>query len=104
MKEIIEKLKADGWKEYNDRSKGGRSFYKAFPSKYPYRPSEDKKELQICCTVYDVIHIEFELEITGELVDGTWVKLLNYALPTDIEEVLSKIPRMIKIWEIMRDE
>lgn len=104
MREVIEKLKADGWKEYIDHSKGGRSFYKAYPSKYAYRPSENKKELQICCTVYELMRIEFELEIVGELKDGTWIKLLNYGLPDNIENVLNKIPRMIKTWEIIRDE
>ena len=41
----------------------------------------------------------FELELGGELVDGTWMRLLNHGLPKDLASVLSLIPRMLATWE-----
>ena len=41
----------------------------------------------------------YDLEICGELFDGTWVKVEQWALSADIEEGLKVIPRMLSAWE-----
>jgi hypothetical protein len=43
----------------------------------------------------------FEMAIRGELPDGTWIEFLNYSLPENIEETISKIPRLLAAWETM---
>jgi hypothetical protein len=43
--------------------------------------------------------VNVEMEVCGQLPDGTWFKLLNYALPPDVDTVLSMIPRMLATWE-----
>jgi len=40
-----------------------------------------------------------EMELSGELKDGTWLNIHNYALPKTVDEVTALIPRMLAIWE-----
>ena len=40
-----------------------------------------------------------ELELGGELADGTYMRFHNHGLPKDIDSVLALIPRMLMVWE-----
>lgn len=103
MEATIKRLIADGWKEYPDQFRQyARCFCKQFETKTPCRCNSDRAGIQVCCSVsklYDVVRYEFDL--CGELHDGTWVKLLQYALPGDIDDGLKLIPRMLDAWEFM---
>jgi hypothetical protein len=94
-------LHVNGWKEYPNQFKDqARCFYKRF--KTPTRcKCNDKPGMQVELTVstWKGGPESYELELNGELGDETWVKLMNYALPNDIESVLKLIPRLVAIWE-----
>ena len=43
----------------------------------------------------------YEVELRGELPDGTWITLTGYAMPDDVEEGLKTIPRLLATWEFI---
>lgn len=98
-------LKADGWREYPNQFKDGpRCFYKRFAAT-PCAHNDDKPGIQVELSVSryrpDVAE-SFELEIVGAIHDGTWVVLKNYSLPSDVKEVLRRIPALVALWEFAR--
>ena len=92
-----ETLAADGWRESpNQFKKYARCFYKRFDT--PTRCAcNDKPGMQIEVAVSDTGGMEMEL--CGELRNGTWLKVLNYALPSTVQEVTALIPRLLAVWE-----
>lgn len=86
-------LASDGWREHPHKFRAGeRLFDKQF----------DSYKIAVGITVWRITDQEsFNLEIAGELADGTWIKLLNYSLPADIRAVVKLIPRMLATWEAM---
>ena len=72
--------------------------------RHPTRCScnHDKEGMQVsiglsnypeCCT--------YEIELNGELPDGTWVNLHNHGMPNDLEAGLATIPRLLAAWEFI---
>ncbi len=106
MQSIIKRLLADGWKEYPDAFKSyAQCFYKQFDTKTRCHCNHDKEGIQVCCAVSNFNSVtRFELELCGELQDGTWVKLLQYGLPEDIDAGLRLIPRMLDAWETIANK
>lgn len=43
----------------------------------------------------------YEIDLHGELPDGTWIKLHNHGMPPDIEAGLATIPRLLATWEFI---
>ena len=43
----------------------------------------------------------YEIELHGEISDGTWIKIHNYGMQSDIEACLATIPRLLKTWEFI---
>ena len=102
-KEIIEKLEADGWVECPSRLlKNARDFYRRFDTPTQCYCNNDKPGMQVCCSVSEYQgNVTYELELNGELHDGTWIKLHQWILPNDIEKGLALIPRMLATWEFI---
>jgi len=98
---ICETLIKKGWKEYpNQFKKYSRCFYKRFATPTSCRLNEGNAGIQIEIAVLEWQDTEScELELDGELADGTWMRLHNHGLPRDIDAVLALIPRMLMVWE-----
>lgn len=97
----IETLLAQGWREYPDQFlKHARCFYKRFDTPTRCSCNRNKAGIVVSFEVYEHVNVEsIEAETCGELPDGTWVKIQQYALPKDINACLAIIPRMLATWE-----
>jgi hypothetical protein len=96
---ICKTLLEQGWKECpNQFKKYARCFYKYFETPTSCHCNNDKTGIQVEVSVVESAG-SFELELGGELSDGTWMRLHNHGLPRDIYAVLSLIPRMLMVWE-----
>jgi len=98
---IYETLIKQGWKECpNQFKKYSRCFYKHFETSTSCHCNNDKTGIQVEVSVAEWPGTgSCELELSGELVDGTWMRLHNHGLPKDIDAVLALIPRMLMVWE-----
>lgn len=94
-------LLSQGWREYPDRFRNtSRCFYKRHDTPTRCRCNDDKEGMQVCISVSEYEgKTSYELDLAGELPDGTWIKLQNYGMPEDIHEGLAKIPRLLTAWE-----
>jgi hypothetical protein len=96
---ICKTLLEQGWQEYpNQFKKYARCFNKRFETPTSCALNQGKAGIQIEISVVESAG-SFELELGGELSDGTWMRLLNHGLPRDIDAVLALIPRMLMVWE-----
>jgi len=96
-----ERLCADGWRECpNQFKKYARCYYKRFDTPTPCALNYDKPGIQveIAMSEHNGVY-SLELELAGELRDGTWIKLHNYGLPKTVDEVIALIPRLVALWE-----
>jgi hypothetical protein len=97
---IYENLIKQGWKEYPNQFKKSRCFFKHFETPTSCHCNNDKAGIQVEVSVAEWQGAgSCELELSGELVDGTWMRLHNHGLPRDIDAVLALIPRMLMVWE-----
>ncbi len=46
-------------------------------------------------------YFAYEIELHGELPDGTWIKLHNHGMPDDLDAGLATIPRLLATWEFI---
>ena len=102
MSDIIQYLQDNGWKEFPDQfRKTTRCFAKRYDTPTRCHCNDDKAGIQVVLgiSVWTDGRDSIEMDICGELSDGTWVELKNYVLPQDIESVINLIPRMLSIWE-----
>jgi len=84
----------------NQFKKYSRCFYKHFETPTSCHCNNDKTGIQVEVSVAEWQEIgSCELELSGELADGTWMRLHNHGLPRDIDAVLALIPRMLMVWE-----
>ena len=90
-----------GWREYRNHFKEySRCFYKRFETPTRCRCNSDRSGMQIEIAMSEHGAVESsEIELSGELADGTWMRLHNYVLPKDLDAVLALIPRMLATWE-----
>ena len=98
---ICKTLIEQGWKECpNQFKKYARCFYKHFETPTSCALNQGKAGIQIEISVSEWQGAEScELELGGELADGTWMRLHNHGLPKDLYAVLALIPRMLMVWE-----
>jgi hypothetical protein len=98
---IHETLIKQGWKECpNQFKKYARCFYKQFETPTSCHCNNDKTGIQVEVSVAEWPGTgSCEIELSGELADGTWMRLHNHGLPRDIDAVLALIPRMLMVWE-----
>lgn len=93
-------LAAGGWREYPNQFKSARCFYKHFDTPTRCACNDDKPGMQIEISVSERDGVEnYEMELNGEMRDGTWLKLHQWVLPNDIKQVVALIPRLLGIWE-----
>lgn len=96
---LLDHLVADGWKEYPDQfRKYSRCFFKRFETPTRCACNSEKLGIQICVAVFSS---GYEMDLCGELPDGTWVKLHQWAMPEDYLTGLALIPRLLATWEAM---
>ena len=102
--EAVERLLTDGWREYPDHltHRSARCFYKRFDTPTPSQRNRERLGVQICLPVYEHEgRASFNLDLTAELPDGSWIRFHNYSLPSDLEACLKLIPRLLATWEFM---
>lgn len=101
--EICNYLLNDGWKEFPDVfRKESRNFAKHFETETPCFGNDRQGEIQVVISVSTWNgSSSYEIELCGEGKDGTWFKVLNYALPENIEDGIKLIPRMLAAWEVL---
>lgn len=94
-------LAADGWREYpNQFKKYARCFYKQFDTPTRCHGNGESPGIQVEIAVSERDGREsYEMELCGQLRDGTWIRLHNYGLPDDIHEVVALTPRLLAVWE-----
>lgn len=94
-------LAAGGWREYpNQFKKYARCFYKSFDTPTRCHCNADKPGIQIEIAVSERDgRVSYEMELSGELKDETWIRLHNHGLPDDIRKVVALIPRLLAVWE-----
>ena len=93
-------LKLAGWREYPNRFKDARCFYKRFDSECRCQHNEDKPGIQVDLSIWNLeCGRSYQLQIVGGIPDGTSVELMNYGLPKDIGEVVKLIPRLVRLWD-----
>jgi len=101
METIYDTLLADNWREYPDQfRKYARCFFKRFDTPTLCHCNDDKDGIQVCIAVseHKGKH-SIEIDVAGELQDETWVKIHQWAMPSDLPSCLAAIPRMLKAWE-----
>jgi len=91
-----------GWKEYPQRFRMAKGcFYKRFDTPTRCRGNDDKAGIQVCIAVYER---GYQIDLQGELPDGTWIKLEQWCMPKDILEGLKLIPRLLETWEFIANK
>lgn len=90
-----------GWRKDKDQFRPyADMFWKRVPTPTPSRLNREKEGVVIAVYISELYGVQSaEMELTGELPDGTWIKLFNYSLPKTAEEILAVIPRMLVAWE-----
>ena len=96
-------LLSQGWKEYpNQMRHYARCFFKKFDTPTRCNLNSDKAGVQICIAVSEWQgNWSYEIELSAELPDETWIKLHNYGMPKNIEVGLATIPRLLNTWEFL---
>lgn len=103
LSDLIRQLVEDGWKEWpNHFDKPARSFFKRFETETRCRCNDENWGMQVQILVYP--DGNYELKLAGELYDGTWVELHQWALPENVKDGIALIPRMLKAWECMSND
>ena len=104
----LKQLEGDCWRQYQDMSRCADTIAlaKRFPTEVRCACNDERPGIQVFIYLCELphcgeVHTSYEIELMGELPDGTWVKLHQWALPDDINGGLALIPRLIKTWEYM---
>ena len=100
---VMAQLTKDGWRESpNAGPSHSRMLYKRFSTPTRCRLNDDRPGIQVCITVssHDK-YWSYELDLAGELHDGTWIRLHNWILPPLIDDGLALIHRLLQTWEFM---
>lgn len=96
-------LETNGWvKSQSTFGKAGPRYYKRFSTPTRCSCNCDKEGMQVCIGLSNYPECcTYEIELNGELPDGTWVNLHNHGMPDDIEEGIKTIPRLLATWEFI---
>ena len=100
-------LKSLGWVEYPDRTRQwSRCFFRRFEAPTRCHRNHDRDGMQVQLVVSEMNgdtqtpYFSMELELCGELADGTWFRIHRWALPKELDAVLRVIPGMLYLWEL----
>lgn len=94
----------DGWREYPDALKPyARCFFKRFETPTRCHCNDDKPGIQVCISASKDSD-RYEIRLSGELKDGTWIELHQWAIAEPIEKGVHLIPRLISTWEFINKE
>ena len=106
QKPAVPWLLADGWVEYQDQFRNpARCFYRRFDTPTRCHFNLGKPGIQVFIVVSERGDQEtYEMELHGELKDGTWLILHNHGLPGDIGAVAALAPRLLRLWEAANRE
>lgn len=90
-----------GWRKDKDQFRPYADvFWKRMLTPTPSRQNREKEGAVIMVYISELYGSQSaEMELTGELSDGTWINLHNYSLPKTAEGILAVIPRMLATWE-----
>lgn len=96
-------LISEGWTEGRDQFRQyARMFWKRHATPTRCACNDDKDGMQVCVYVSEFQGREsHEIELCGELPDGTWIKLHQWSMPSDIRSGLAKIGRLLSTWEFI---
>lgn len=90
-----------GWTECRDQFRPeARCFFKRHATPTRCALNDDKPGMQVCIAIHT--HEQwwsFSIEVHGQLVDGTWIKLHQHGFPADLEAGLASISRLLSTWE-----
>lgn len=95
-------LESLGWREYPDQfRKYARCFFKRFETATRCACNDDKPGIQVCCAESEGFEgrPSYELDIVGQLPNGTWIKLHQYSLPNEVNGALAFVPQLLAMWE-----
>lgn len=103
MSDNIEFLNREGWREYPDHfRKHACCFFKRFKTPTRCLCNTNKDGMQVCVAVSNFNGGEsYEIDLCGQIANGTWVKLHQYALPEKIEDGIAMIPQLLAAWELL---
>ena len=104
IEEFLKFLKETGWKEFSDIfKKKALSFYKYFETNFKCDGNEDKPGIQVVFHIYSKDSPEqIEIELTGALKDGTWVRFHIWNLQNNSKkEILEIGSKLVKSWEFI---
>ena len=106
MSTIYNALIADNWRECPDQfRKYARCLFKRFDTPTRCHCNDDKEGIQVCIAVSERDgNFSMEIDVSGELADSTWVKIHQWAMPSDLGYCLAAIPRMLKAWETIANQ
>ena len=101
--ELADALLAAEWREGGASRDYTRMFYKRFDTPTRCRLNDEKPGMQIVieATALPGYPDMVEIDVAGELADGTWIKVQQWALPMEAEAVLGGIPRLLATWEFI---
>ena len=94
---FLQQLEDQAWREYpNQFSPASRCFYRRFDTPTRCACNDDKPGIQLCIAVSDR---NFEIDLVGELPDGTWIKFQQWSMPHGYHVVKRLVPRLLALWE-----
>lgn len=101
--ELAAALLTAGWREGCAGKDYTRLVYKQFDTPTRCHLNDDKAGMQVVieATALPGYPDMVELDVSGELADGTWIRLQQWALPMEAEAVLGVIPRLLATWEFI---
>lgn len=104
VSDVCRQLRESGWRVYPNQFKVyAKCFYKDFETPTRCACNDGKPGIQIEIAVSDRLSgssdASIEMTLNGQLKDGTWVSFQNYSLPSNYNDVINLIPRMLRIWE-----
>lgn len=102
MNELVEQLKADGWKPFkNGFSKSDASLYKAFPNHEECRCNDGMdKQVEVYLYQWDGKFCSAKVEVCGDIGGDDWIKLKRYGIndPT-VAVIESAAESLLDVWD-----
>ncbi len=107
INEAIRQLKAIGWREYSTPKEYVTLLCKCLATPTPCAANGDKPGQQVCIYLYNRAQMRgdrrqgfsYEIEISGQLTDGSWIRLRQHSFDGDIMDSYPVIRRLLSTWE-----
>ncbi len=104
--QVIQELKADGWKEFPSPFRDNKTcLAKSFEGHekcYCNNPKNKQVEIYKGHT-FNGHEFGYEVVVCGELPDGEWVDLRSYGLNSEVNKELLdyKVKELLEVWDFM---